>query len=293
NANGDKLKDAGTANMAQKAGVAHIVAKDLAEATAAAKKLVAILPQNNLSSGAGFEFQTPSVTLNMAKYTAQTAALSMVDGDSEVELFADFGNGIYTALATVNGNVCGVIATEKDYLCNTCTSKAARFVRLCDAFGMPVVTVVNTEGFAKSSTEDVNGGLRAAARLTATYADASTAKVCVIVGKAVGTTYTALCNADITIALENAMVAPIEPSAAVTVLYKDELDNCTNLEATTATLVKKYISEVASADKLVEAGLADMTSTNKDAYGAIVSALDMLSTKRCQRLPKKHGNMSL
>lgn len=289
---GDQVENAADAEHAAKAGVAHIVAEDMDEAAAAARKLVALLPANNLSGMASFEFEAPDSSFTMNKYSAQAAATAVVDGDSAVELMAGFGKNIYTALATVNGNVCGVVSSEKE-LCHNCVSKAARFVRLCDAFNIPVVTVVNSEGFVKSNSEDISGGLREAARLTATYADATTAKVCVITGKAVGTAYTALCDADVTIALDTAVVAPIEPEAAVTVLYKEELDAGSNLDADTKKLAKKYIAEQASGSALVDAGIVDMTATAATAYATVSAALDMLLNKREQRMPKKHGNMPL
>ena len=292
-ANGDALADAGSAGKTQEAGVAHIVAKDVAEATAAVKKLATILPANNLQGLACFEYSAPVSALNMVKYNAKDAALSIVDNNSEVELFTQFGKKAYTALATIAGSVCGVVATGKEEICANISSKMARFVRFCDAFNIPVVTIVNTDGFAKSSTKDVEGSLRLAARLSATYADATTATICVIAGKAIGTAYTALCNADVTIALETAVVAPIEPTAMVTVLNKEELNNSTNLIADTKVLADKYIKENANADALVSVGLADMAVATSDLYVAVVNALDMLSTKSQNRMPKKHGNMPL
>ena len=135
------------------------------------------------------------------------------------------------------------------------------------------------------------GGLREAARLAGTYADATTAKVAVITGKAVGVAYTALANADLTIAVEGCTVAPLDPKAAVTVVY--ELENGTNIAADTAKLAARYAADVCSAAAAVEAGLADMAVPAAGVRAAVVSALDMLSTKRTQRLPKKHGYMSL
>ena len=123
--------------------------------------------------------------------------------------------------------------------------------------------------------------------------DATTAKVAVITGKAVGVAYTALANADLTIAVEGCTVAPLDPKAAVTVLYKDELENGTNIAADTAKLAARYAADVCSAAAAVEAGLADMAVPAAGVRAAVVSALDMLSTKRTQRLPKKHGNMTL
>ncbi len=292
---GDKLEGAGSAEFAAKAGVASIVVDNAEEAAKKAAELVGILPANNLSGPAVFEPAEPAAALNLAKYCAAEAAASIIDADSAIELYAGYGESVYTALATVAGNVVGVVATKgaEDGLCRVCVSKASRFVRLCDAFSIPVVTLINTDGFVKSASDDQAGGLREAARLAGTYADATTAKVAVITGKAVGAAYTALANADLTIAVEGCTVAPLDPKAAVTVLYKEELDNGTNIAADTAKLAAKYAAEECSAAAAVEAGLADVAVAAAGVRGAVVSALDMLSTKRTQRLPKKHGNMSL
>ena len=292
---GDKLEGAGSAEFAAKAGVAAIVVDSAEEAAAKAAELVGLLPANNLAGPAVFEPSAPAGTLNLAKYCPVEAAASIADANSAVELYAGYGKTVYTALATVAGNVVGIVATKgaEDVLCRNCVSKAARFVRLCDAFSIPVVTLVNTDGFVKSASDDMAGGLREAARLAGTYADATTAKVAVITGKAVGVAYTALANADLTIAVEGCTVAPLDPKAAVTVLYKDELENGTNIAADTAKLAARYAADVCSAAAAVEAGLADMAVPAAGVRAAVVSALDMLSTKRTQRLPKKHGNMSL
>lgn len=292
---GDKIEGAGSAAYAAKSGVAALVAKNAEEAAQAAARLVGLLPANNLAGPAVFEAAEPSGTLDLAKYSPDKAAASVADAGSVMELYAGYGKNVYTALATVAGSVVGIVATKgaDEALCRCCVSKTARFVRMCDAFSIPVITLVNTDGLKKSCTEDASGGLREAARLAGTYADATTAKVAVITGKAVGAVYTAMANADLTVAVEGCTVAPIEPKAAVTVLYKDELEQGTNIAADTAKLAAKYAAEVCGAAAAVEAGLADVAVPAAGVRAAVASALDMLATKRVQRMPKKHGNMAL
>ena len=172
-------------------------------------------------------------------------------------------------------------------------AKASRFVRLCDAFSVPVVTIVDTEGFVPSVTDDVAGGIREAARLAATYADATTAKVAVLAGKAVGPVYTTLAAADLRIAVTGCTVSALEPSAAVSVLYKDEIDASDNIIAATKAKTAAYTAEVCSAASAVAAGAADMSCDAANVRASVVAALELLSTKRAARLPKKHGNMAL
>ena len=286
-AKGDKVANAGTAAAAAKAGVAA----DASEAAEKAAHIVGLLPANNLTGPAIFEFEQPVAALTAGAEPAKAAA-AVVDKDSAVELFAGFGTSVYTAFATVGGNAVGVVATGKT-LCHNCVAKASRFVRLCDAFSVPVITIVNTEGFVPSATDDIAGGIREAARLAATYADATTAKVTVLAGKAVGPVYTALAAADLRIAVEGCVVSALEPSAAVSVLYKDEIDASDNIIAATKAKAAAYTAEVCSAANAVASGAADMTCDAANVRASVVAALELLSTKRAARLPKKHGNMAL
>ena len=294
-AKGDTLSGAGKAAFAAKAGVATLVVKDAAAAAAKAAQLIGLLPANNLAGPAVFEAAAPAQALNLAKYTAIDAVNSIVDGASALELYDGFGKSVVTALGTVAGNVVGVVATAgaQETLCHNAVSKTARFVRLCDAFSIPVITLINTDGFVKSSSEDVAGGLREAARLAGTYADATTAKIAIITGKAVGTAYTALANADMTIAVNGCTIAPVEPSVAATVLYKEEIEAGTSIAGDTAKKAAEYAASVCSAEAAVQAGVADFAVDAANVSATLVAALDMLSTKRVQRMPKKHGNMSL
>ena len=285
-AKGDKVADAGSAEAAAKAGVAAIVAESAAEA-----HIVGLLPANNLTGPAIFEFEQPTAVL-AAGAAPEKAAAALIDKDSAVELFAGFGKSVYTAFATIGGNAVGVVATGEQ-LCHNCVSKASRFVRLCDAFSVPVLTIVDTKGFVPSATDDIAGGIREAARLAATYADATTAKVALLAGKAVGPVYTALANADLKIAVNGCVVSALEPNAAVSVLYKSEIDASDNIIAATNAKAAAYTAEVCSAANAVACGAADMTCDAANARASVVAAFELLSTKRAARLPKKHGNMAL
>ena len=289
----DKVKAAGSAEFAAKAGVAAIVAEDAVKAASAAARVVGMLPANNLAGPAVFDFEAPTAALNLVKYDAKSAAEAIADAGSLTELYAGYGRNIYTALGSVNGQAVGIVATAKGTLCHKCTAKAARFVRLCDAFSVPVITIVDTEGFVPSATDDIAGGIREAARLAATYADATTAKVAVLAGKAVGPVYTALAAADLRIAVTGCTVSALEPSAAVSVLYKEEIDASDNIIAATNAKAAAYTAEVCSAANAIACGAADLTCDAANVRASVVAALELLSTKRAARLPKKHGNMAL
>lgn len=289
---GDAVANAGSAEFAAKAGVATFIVDNALEAAAKAAEIVALLPANNLSGAGEFEPVAARAALNTANYTAKNALEALADGNSAVEFYAGYGKNVITALAAVNGTAVGFVSTEKT-LCHNCVSKAARFVRFCDAFNIPVVTVIHTEGFVKSATDDVCGGLREAARMMATYADATTAKIAVITGKAVGTAYTALASADLTIAVQGSVIAPLAPETAVTILNKTAIDASSNIAAETQKLAAQYATAQCSAQAALDAGLVDFAVSAAQVRATLESAVAMLDTKRVQRLPKKHGNMSL
>ena len=292
-AKGDKVPGAGTAEAAAKAGVATIVAANAEEAAEKAAHIVGLLPANNLTGPAIFEFEQPTSVLS-AGAAPEKAAAALIDKDSAVELYAGYGKNIVTALATINGSAVGIVATEKKALCHKCTAKAARFVRLCDAYSIPVVTIVNTEGFGRSEGDDEAGGIRQAARMAGVYAEATTVKVAVLAGEAVGPAYTvfAAC-ADWRVAVQGCTVAPLAPEAAVTVLYKDEIFASDNIVNATKAKAAAYAKEVCSADAAVASGSADAVADAATARASVAQALDMLVGKRAVRLAKKHGNITL
>ena len=268
----DKVANAGSAAFAAKAGVAAVTAADAVAAAKQAASIVALLPANNLAGPALFDFSAPSKALDLVKYTAAGAVAALAD----------------------EGSAVGIVATEKKALCHKCTAKAARFVRLCDAYSIPVVTVVNTEGFGRSEGDDEAGGIRQAARMAGVYAEATTVKVAVLAGEAVGPAYTvfAAC-ADWRVAVQGCTVAPLAPEAAVTVLYKDEIFASDNIVNATKAKAAAYAKDVCSADAAVANGAADAVADAATARAAAAQALDMLASKRAVRLAKKHGNITL
>ena len=281
-----------TAEIARVSGV--VPAADAVAAAKQAASIAALLPANNLAGPALFDFSAPSAALNTAKYTAADAVAALTDEGSAVELYKGYGKNIVTALATINGSSVGIVATENAALCHKCTAKAARFVRLCDAYSIPVVTVVNTEGFGKSEGDDQAGGIRQAARMAGVYAEATTVKVAVLAGEAVGPAYTVFAaSADWRVAVQGCTVAPLAPEAAVTVLYKDEIFASDNIVAATKAKAAAYTKDVCSAQAAVANGAADTVADAASARSAVAQALDMLASKRAVRLAKKHGNITL
>lgn len=290
----DKVEKAGSAVFAARAGVAAIIAKDAVDAAAKAARIAGLMPSNNLAGPAVFDFAAPSAALNLAKYDPQAAAAALADADSVVELYGGYGKAVYTALATVGGTTAGIVATGAGSMNHHCAAKAARFIRLCDAYSIPVLTIVNTAGFVRSEGDDMAGGIRQAARLAGVYAEATTVKVAVLAGEAVGPVYTVFAaSADWRVAVEGCTIAPLAPETAVSVLYKDEIDASDNIQEATKAKAAEYRTKVAGAAAAVAGGAADAAVKPAEVRTAVAQALDMLASKRAVRLAKKHGNIAL
>ncbi|MBP1559689.1 MAG: carboxyl transferase [Oscillospiraceae bacterium] len=268
-------------------GTAAFVAKDDTEAVNIAKKLISMLPANNISAAPMFEF---AETGKAANGSASDIAEAVADADSIVELSDGFGTAAYTAIATIGGSAVGIAATNKtaDKLSSDDCSKLARFVRTCDAFTVPVLTIIDTEGFASEAS------VRDMAKLASAYAEATTLKISVVTGKAYGAAMAALGagNADVTYAYPDAVISPIAPVTAVEFLWHDKLKGAADLAAERNKLAAEYADSNASAFDAAEKNCIDDIITAEEARAKVISVLEMMSGKRMNKqLPKKHSNM--
>ncbi len=266
-----KLAGAGSAANAAKAGVCDILAKDDAEAIAKAKKLVAVMPANNISLAGNDDFAENDADITAAMKGADVIA-AIADKNSVVELGADFGTAAYTAIASINWATVAFVATDKaEKLTAADCAKIARFVQLADVFSIPVVTVLDTEGFVPSSEAELAGSVRDCAKLAQVYASATTTKVNLIKGKAFGAAYAAFDSADISYAWENAAIAPMSLEAAK-VFMGEEID--------------------ASPFNAAALGMIDGVIAAEDTKDAVASAVDLCSGKRVTAPTRKHVNFA-
>lgn len=285
----DKVAGAGTAANAAKSGTAAVVTADAASAIKAAKKLIAVLPSNNLELG-GNDYYAPCEAAASADLKGEALVGAVADKDSLIELYKDFGTASYTAVGSVNWKTVGFVATNKtsDRLTPDDTAKIARFVSFCDAFSIPVVTFVDSEGFQAASGAELIGGVRNAARLTQIYAGATTVKVAVITGNALGGVFTAFCgkNADYTIALEEAVIAPTTPAAAAIFLYADDCKSKEELAAK----AEEYAADQASPFTAAGLGLVEQVITAENMADSVNNALETMAGKRVSAPARKHMN---
>lgn len=290
-----KKNGVGTAKACAAAGIAHAVCDSDEDAVKKAKAVLNLMPANNLASAPMFETDENNTVLSSGDIKSIVEAVA--DADSAVELSADFGKAAYTALASVNGSSVGIIATNKadSRLTADDCDKLARFIRTCDAFSLPVITFVDTEGFDADSEAELAGSVRDMTKLANCYAEATTVKISVITGKAIGPAFVALAgknlNTDFTLAWENAVISPLAPVTAVEFLWHDRLKGAENLSAKRNELAEEFSNTVASAVSAAERNAVDEVIAPEDTRKVLVSALDILAGKRVSKLPKKHSNI--
>ncbi|MBR6924698.1 MAG: carboxyl transferase, partial [Oscillospiraceae bacterium] len=283
-----------TAADASKAGTAAVVCDDDDAAVSAAKELLRLIPENNLTAVPVYEYEENSFASGNA---LSDTVNNIADADSVTELYEGFGKASYTALATVAGSTAGIVSTNKtkDKLTADDSAKIARFVRTCDAFGIPVITLVDTEGF--DGEGEAAGSVRNMTMLAGAYAEATTAKVTLVTGKAYGPAFVALAskgaNADFTFAYESAVISPLAPVTAVEFLWHEKLAGAANTAAKREELAKEYIAEYATAEKAAYRNAVDEVISPAQTRAKLAEALEILSGKRVSRLPKKHNNLPL
>lgn len=273
-----------TAQQSYEEGTVDVLCDDFDRAVDAVRNLVSLLPSNNLSPAPVFDFSAPAVS---AEVKGVSAVNMIADADSLVEIKGGYANAnCKTALGTVMGTTVGFIAFNGESLCPACAYKAEAMMKLCDAYSIPVVTVVDANGVINDKQ---NQTLVALTKLTSAYAGATCPKISVIAKSAVGLSYIALAgkgaNADITIALDDSVISPLSTEAAVAFLYNDRLANGENRNA----LENEYIETVASPFTAAACGAIDDICTAEDARAKVIAALDMLAGKRENTLPRKHS----
>lgn len=277
-------------------GTAAVVCKDDKEAVEKAAEILNKLPQNNLSPVPIYEFEPSGEAYGN---TAEQAVRSICDSGSVIELYEKFGKASYTALGSVCGATVGFAATNKtaDKLTPDDCAKISRFVRICDAYAIPVVTLVDTEGFEVSDEAETQGAVKSMTRLAHAYAEATTIKLAVITGKAYGPAYIALAgkgaNADIVYALPDAVISPLAPLSAAEFLMHDKLKGAEDTDAARKALADEFVEKEASAFTAAAKSAVDGIASGDELRKVISDAIEIMAGKRISRLPKKHGIMPI
>ena len=271
-------------NMGDKNAPAALEAEDIDDAVEKVRQLLSLLPQNNLDSVPVFEGDMPA---SAEQAEIGTAAEMTADADSLLYLYGD-EEDCKTALGRIGGMACGFVTMAGDAVACAQASRIARFVRMCDAFSLPVLTFVDAAGFQS---------LKGAAKVSHAYAEATTAKVTVIAGRAYGPVYIAAAGrnagANVVLAWPAAVISPVAPETAIHVLWKDRLAEMQNPAEDRAKLADEYAQTVCSPLEAAAAGYITDVVTPAETRGKLIAVLEMLAGKRVSRLPKKHSDIQL
>lgn len=286
-------KETGKAEYAAKNGLSALTAESEDSAVCAVRTLVGLLPRNNADTADADPTDAPDRPVSPAGLTGSALVAELADADSFTELYAAYGQDLTTGLCRMGGMTVGVVAgngsADAGKLTAAGAAKAARLVSFCDAFSLPVLTLVDNAGLAMNADPTFAGAL---GKLAAAYAEASCPKVTAVVGKAYGAAFTLLgsraLGADLALALPDAVVSVMDPAAAVAFLRNDEV----TAETTRASVEEKW-SEENLADAAAASGDIDDVVPAEELRARLCAALYMLAGKACGTPDRKHGVLPL
>ncbi|MBX3030825.1 MAG: acyl-CoA carboxylase subunit beta [Chloroflexi bacterium] len=296
----------------QVSGVAHLAAPDEAHALDLARRLLAHLPQNNLSD--------PPIVANSDPVDRRDAALDtlvpddpgqpydmrdvierIVDRGSFLELQPNWAANLITGFARLDGRSVGVVAQQPAVLAGAldidASDKGARFVRMCDAFNVPLLTLEDVPGFLPGVTQEHGGIIRHGAKLLYAYCEATVPKVTVITRKAYGGAYDVMSSkhvrGDVNLAWPTARIAVMGAEGAVNIIFRDELARADDRVAEAKRLAQQYEDTFANPYVAAGRGYIDDVIEPSQTRPRIIGAFRMLAGKRDSNPARKHGNIPL
>jgi propionyl-CoA carboxylase beta chain len=302
----------GASAHASKSGVAHFAANSEEEALQIIRNLLSFMPQNNLEDPPVVptdddphrtdERLRTLVPDNANKpYDMKELIGIVVDDGNFFEVHAAWARNIVCGFARFGGRAVGIVANQPAFLAGCldidASIKAARFVRFCDAFNLPIVTFVDVPGFLPGTAQEWHGIITHGSKLLYAFSEATVPKVTIITRKAYGGAYVVMSSkhidADVNLAFPTAEIAVMGPDGAVNIVFRKELQSARDPESRRKELESDYREKFASPYKAAELGYIDEVIKPEQTRPRIITALEMLATKRQANPPKKHGNIPL
>ena len=285
-------------------GVAHFAAENDEDCLKQIRYLLSFLPSNNMEPAAIVETgDDPMRTddgLNSlipdnsnAPYDMKDVIKSIVDNGEFYESQQYYATNIITCFARMDGQTVGIIANQPKVMAGcldvNCSDKAARFIRFCDAFNIPLLNLVDVPGFLPGTNQEYGGIIRHGAKMLYAYSEATVPKITLVTRKAYGGSYLAMCSQDLgadqVIAWPTAEIAVMGPAGAANIIFRGDPD----VKAKT----DEYVENFATPYQAAIRGMVDMVIEPKDSRPTIINALHMLDPKRETRPAKRHGNIPL
>ena len=295
-----------------RSGVAHFVTDSEDECLANVRRLLGFLPSNNMEDPPALDVaddprRTDDSLAEVVPdepnraYDIRDVINRIVDGGELLEVHRDFAPNIVVGFARLNGRTVGIVGNQPAHLAGVldidASTKAARFVRFCDCFNVPVVTFVDVPGFMPGTDQEYGGIIKHGAKLIYAYAEATVPKVSVMTRKAYGGAYIVMSSkhlrGDVNLAWPSAEIAVMGPEGAINIVFRDRLSQASNPQRTRTKLIQEFRDTFANPYVAAGRGFLDDVIDPRETRPRIIDALDMLQSKRDNLPPKKHGNIPL
>ncbi len=308
----DREKLGGATTHTTISGVAHLAATDEANAIELGRRILDYLPQNNLERAPLGSRSDPvdrrETVLDSIvpeeptrPYDMHQVIEAVVDDGEFLELQPAWAANIIVGFCRMYGRSVGVVAQQPSVLAGAldidASDKAARFVRMCDAFNVPLLTLVDVPGFLPGVNQEHGGIIRHGAKLLYAYAEATVPKVTVITRKAYGGAYDVMSSkhirGDVNLAWPSARIAVMGAEGAVNIIYRDRLQAADDTAAERGQLTREYEERFASPYVAAGRGYIDDVIVPSETRPRLIAAFEMLDGKRQRNLPRKHGNIPL
>lgn len=302
----------GARSQTERSGVAHFAATTEEEAFAAVRHVLSFLPSNNLDDPPIRETEDPvdRECLELIEiipdspnkpYDMKRVITSILDEGLFLEVQPGYARNILIGFGRLGGRPVGVVANQPNHLAGVLdinsSDKAARFVRTCDCFNLPLLTLVDVPGFLPGTDQEYGGVIRHGAKLLYAFSEATVPKLTLITRKAYGGAYDVMSSkhirADFNFAWPSAEIAVMGPEAAVRIIYRRELEEASNRAQREKELVADYTERFANPYTAAERGYLDDVIEPQDTRRKLINALETCRTKRVSLPPKKHGNIPL
>ena len=302
----------GASTHAARSGVAHFVYESEEECMKEIRSLLSFLPGNNMEDPPFEEPYDPSDRLDPGlldvvptepnkAYDVREVMARVVDEGGLMEVHQSFAPNIVVAFARMAGKPVGLVGNQPSHLAGVldidASVKAARFIRFCDAFNIPIVTFIDVPGFLPGTDQEYGGIIRHGAKLLYAYAEATVPKVSVMIRKAYGGAYIVMSSkhlrGDVNLAWPTVQIAVMGPDGAVNIIFREAIANSPDPEKTRAEFIREYEEELANPYVAASYGFLDDVIDPSETRPRIIAALEMLKDKKDTLPPKKHGNIPL
>jgi propionyl-CoA carboxylase beta chain len=302
----------GAAAHASKSGVAHLTASDDRASIGQIRELLSFMPSNNAEDPPYAapsdppDRETPELEAMVPvesnkPYDMKKVIRAVVDDGYLFEVHENYAKNMVVGFARIGGYPVGIVANQPAYLAGVldidASLKAARFVRFCDCFNLPIVTWVDVPGFLPGVGQEHRGIITHGAKLLYAFCEATVPKLTVITRKAYGGAYDVMSSkhirGDVNFAFPTAEIAVMGPEGAVNIVYRREIEAATDKDAARQRFIEEYRRTFANPYKAAELGFVDEVIHPRECRRRLTTSLAMLKTKRERNPPKKHGNIPL